>query len=31
VPHDIIGKPINVKGRFEELELMTISGVRGGA
>lgn len=31
VPHEIVGRPVNVRGRFEELELMTVSGIRGGA
>jgi SPP1 family predicted phage head-tail adaptor len=29
-PHDIVGQPINVDGRREKLELMTVAGVRDG-
>lgn len=30
VPHDIVGPPINVEGRREYLELMTVQGQRDG-
>ena len=29
-PHDIVGPPINVEGRREYLELMTVQGTRDG-